>query len=386
MSEYRENLTEYLAQGLPKRMQEFLACETPTAEVKCDSSLFLRKYFLDEDGNPDRTKTSNLVLLPGYTDRYLALTGRTDRVPGLHVANAGLGGENNVMVIGWNRAKVVTKAYDIDMEQSLGRGVLRVSDDWDRQMSIHRGHTEKLQDENERIRKLAKASRELENDDSFEAHNTIGIYVVKCDAIQYDWPTLSKQMRLRMVTRGRLAVFDLGIVYGLMVFGKTQEIIARTLQKGRWNAAQEDFPEDSDSEDMSSDEEESDDGEERGTSEDTDYSMSDEPDSPASFVSDPPAKRRKFDSSHRRLYFQWRGYNTVSGAIQFDPQNRNTGYLDFANDEATVFEGIIHMDLIGGEVSFQGYRVPGMCGPLTMNWDALSHLASEKEKAPKHRW
>lgn len=61
----------------------------------------------------------------------------------------------------------------------------------------------------------------------------------------------------------------------------------------------------------------------------------------------------------------------MSGAIQFDPQNRNTGYLDFANDEATKLEGNSFMDARGGENSFQGYRVPGFAGPLTMSWHAL---------------
>lgn len=41
----------------------------------------LRRYFLDENGNSDRAKTPYLILLPGYTDRYLALTGKTGEYP-----------------------------------------------------------------------------------------------------------------------------------------------------------------------------------------------------------------------------------------------------------------------------------------------------------------
>ena len=71
----------------------------------------------------------------------------------------------------------------------------------------------------------------------------------------------------------------------------------------------------------------------------------------------------------------------MSGAIQFDPQNRNMGYLDFANDGATTFEGNIFMDGMGCELSIQGYKVTGMGGPATIDWTALSHLASERENA-----
>ena len=87
MEDYRDRMKAYRAQELPKRVRKFEACVTPTEEAKCDRSLFLRKYFLDEDGNSDRTKTPYLLLLPGYTDKSLALTGRTERVPALHVAD-----------------------------------------------------------------------------------------------------------------------------------------------------------------------------------------------------------------------------------------------------------------------------------------------------------
>ena len=190
-----------------------------------------------------------------------------------------------------------------------------------------------------------------------------------------------------MVQSGRLAIFDLGIVVGLMVLGKTQEHVTKLIQDGKGCPNDtEDSNDESESEDASGDED-SDDERVSGGSEDSDYNTGDEPQIPIDLTSDQPAKRQKIESSHpRRLYFQWRGYNTMSGAIQFDPSNRNTGYLDFANDEATVFKGNIRMDAIEGGISFQGYKVPGMGGPLTMNWNALSHLASERAKVPKHIW
>lgn len=380
MEDYRDRMKAYHVQELPKRIQRFEACATPTEEAKCDASLFLRKYFLDEDGNPDRTKTPDLMLLPGY-DKHLVMTGYTERVPALHVADGGLGGASNVMVIGWDRARVNNKAHQIDMRQSPGRGILRLSHDWDRQMIRHRTYVEKFRNQAEIFGPKVGSS--------FETRNIRGIYVVKCEAIQHDWPLLSKQLRLKCVRNGRLAVFDLGIVVGLMVLDRTQEDVTKILQDGNWDVdpITEDIENEDESEDGSSDEEDSDDEQASGHSEDSDYNVREEPDTPTDLTLYQPAKRQKIESSHpRRLHFQWRGYNTISGAIQFDPHNRNTGYLDFANDDATVFEAKILMDAIGGEIAFQGYKVPGLGGPLTMNWNALSHLASERAKVPEYRW
>lgn len=382
MEDYRDRMKAFRAQELPKRIQKFEASATPTEEVKCDASLFLWKYFLDGDGNPDRTKTRDLILLPGYTPKSMALTGRVERVCGLHVADGGLGGASNVMVVGWDRARVNNKAHQIDMRQSPGRGILRSNHDWDRQMMSHHRYVEELHNRARVLNPKAGSS--------FETHNLIGKYVVKCEAIQHDWPVLSKQLRLRTIRSGRLAIFDLGIIFGLMVLGKTQEDVTKLLQDGDWDTDPSDVEntdDESDSEDMSGDEEDSDDERAAGRSKDSDYHTGGEPDDPIDTALDAPVKRQKIESSHpRRLYFQWRGYNTMSGAVQFDPQGRNTGYLDFANDDATIFEGKILMDAMGGEILFQGYGVPGLSGPLTMNWNALSHLAAERAKVQYYMW
>ncbi|KAF6220216.1 hypothetical protein HO133_003348 [Letharia lupina] len=383
MDAYRDNMKAYRAQELPKRIQKFEACTTPTEEAGCDASLFLRKYFLDEKGNSDRTKTPELVLLPGYIDKGMALTGRTERIPALHVAYGGLGGADNVTVVGWNRARVNDKAHQIDLRQPSGRGILRSDQNWDRQMMSHHEYVEKLRSRSDNL--------DPKSGSSFETHHITGKYVVNCEAIQHDCSVLSKQLRLRFYRSGRLAIFDLGIVVGLMVLGKTQQDVTKLLEDGSWDTDpcdEEDSDDENEREDVSSDEEKSDAERASGCSEDSDHNSGDESDTPIHLTIHQPPKRQEIESSHpRRVYFQWRGYNTVSGAIQFDPQNRNTGYLDFVNDDATSFEGNILMEAtMRSAISFQGYRVPGLTGPLTMNWNAFSHLASERAKVPEHMW
>ena len=349
----------------------------------CDASLFLRKYFLDEKGNSDRTKTSQLVLLPGYTDKDSRLTGRTERIPALHVADGGLGGADNVLVVGWNRARVNDEAHQIDLLQSSGRGTLRSGQNLDRQMMSHHEYMEKLPSRADNL--------DHKSGSSFEIYNIDGNYVVSCEAIQHDWPLLSNQLRLRSYPGGRLAMFDLGIVFGLMVLGKTEQHVSKILEDGSWCIDpydEEDSDDEDEREDISSDEVQSDAERANRRSKDSDHSSGDKSDTPVHLNSHQSSKRQKIESRHpRRVYFQWRGYNTVSGAMQYDPQNRNTGYLDFANDDATSFEGNILMEgIMRSAISFRGYRVPGLAGPLTLNWNAFSHLASERAKVPEHIW
>lgn len=164
MDEYQARIRAFSVQQLPQRVRTFEACKGPLAEVRCDPSLFLGKYFLDEDGDPDKTKTSELILLSGYLDRHMALKGRTERVPGLHVAEGGLRDAETVTVIGWSRGSVNEKAHQIDLEKSNGRGVLRSAQNWDQQMRRHHDYAQRLNAH-----------------DFFESHHTLGIYAIKCE-------------------------------------------------------------------------------------------------------------------------------------------------------------------------------------------------------------
>ena len=381
MKDYYEKVKLFDAQELPKRLQKFDGCATPTDEAKCDARLFLSKYFLDEDGNPDRSKTPDLIVLPGYFDKGLRLTGQIERVPALHLADGGLGGANNVTVIGWDRARVNNQAYEIDMEHSFGRGVLRSSQDWDQRMMSHLKYVE----ENSNRAKTVGSKF----GSSFEASNLHGNYAIKCETIQDDWPVVSKQLGMRVVHAGRLAIFDLGIVVGLMVLDRTQVNVSSILQEGRWKSDpfdEEDRDEEGEFVDASSDNVDSEDESASELTQKSFYNADNKQDSPTKWTSGPPSKRPKIESSQpRRVYFQWRGYNTMTGAMQDDPQNRNTGYLDFANDDATVFKGSIRMDALGGKITFQGYKLPGLGGPLTLDWNSLSHLASERAKGLEYK-
>ncbi|KAL8727671.1 MAG: hypothetical protein Q9166_005907 [cf. Caloplaca sp. 2 TL-2023] len=53
MNEYRVKMEAYYSQELARWALKFEACTSANEEIRCDPSLFLRKYFLDEHGQPD---------------------------------------------------------------------------------------------------------------------------------------------------------------------------------------------------------------------------------------------------------------------------------------------------------------------------------------------
>ncbi|KAL8650573.1 MAG: hypothetical protein Q9226_005092 [Calogaya cf. arnoldii] len=160
---------------------------------------------------------------------------------------------------------------------------------------------------------------------------------------------------VRMMEEGHLAIFDLGIITGLMVLADSPAKVSKLIASGKLTSFPIDF---------------------------SSYKHCLEDDETASDSDD-----LDHTSHSRRLYLQWRGYDTRTGEIQQDPHNHNTGYIDFEDTAAMTFSGMLylHHDL-GSEVHIKGYRIPGMAGPVTMNWDALSHLPSDRAKVPKHIW
>lgn len=337
MNDYQVQMEAYRIQGLPQRISKFEVCKTPTEEATCDASLFLRKYFLDEHGQPDKARTPRLMMLSGYQDKGMALSGRTDRVPALHVANAGPGGANNITIIGWDRERVNSEAQETDSRYN----VIRAGSCWNTQMRRHEEHK-------------AKYRGSQKSSDSFDPYYTCGIYAIRCGAVEDTWPILAKGLRLRMMSEGRLAVFDLGIITGLMVFAESQAKVSKLIADGKFANLV----------DPSGYQNHCEDDEMTSESHDVD------------------------DSEHpRRLYLQWRGYDTRTGELQHDPYNHNIGYIDFEDARAMAFSGMLHLHRdLGSETQFEGYRIPGMTGPLTMDWDALSHLESDRAKDPKHIW
>lgn len=77
--------------------------ETPTEQANLSWLLFFQKYFVDERGEPDRTKTASPIVLQGLEDRW-ALTDHARKIPGLAVIGSGEG--HGIRALGWNSREV----------------------------------------------------------------------------------------------------------------------------------------------------------------------------------------------------------------------------------------------------------------------------------------
>ena len=322
IARYNVDMKAYHALQLTQRRMMFDACTTPAEEAKCDGALFLRKYFLDESGNPHRSETPDLMLLEGYDIQDLTLFQRVERIPGLHVADGGIGG-SRVLIIGWDRIRVNEKASAIDMEKSFGKGVQRDFQNWESLMKLHHEYRH-------------YATTRPNSVDPAGVLNRCGLFALQAERIRREWPSVAKEMQLRMFHKG-LAIFDLGIIVGMMVFAETPERLCEVIAKDMWNFSHRDYETN-----------------ETGLEDDT-----------------------------RRLYFRWRGYNTQTGISYIDPDNKNNGFIDFADARGTSFEGRIRvsMPVLGNQVSFHGFKIWDNPGMITMDWNELSHLPSERAKA-----
>ena len=322
IARYNADMRVFHDSQLPERRRVFDDCTTPAEEAKCDGALFLRKYFVNESGIPHRSVTRNLMLLEGYHNEDLTLLGRVERIPGLHVADGG-SGLSSVVIIGWDRTRVIEKANAIDMERSSGRGVQRDYQNWEALMKLHQ--------EYHHFRTTQPNSV-----DPAGVLNRMGLFALQAERIEREWPSLAKEMQLRMFHKG-LAIFDLGIIVGMMVFAETPERLREALAKDMWNYKHRDY--------------------------ETQYT--------------------NIEDNARSLFFRWRGYNTQSGVMYYDPDNQNYGVIEFADARGTSFEGSIRvsMPVLGDQVQFHGLKIGDQPGEITMDWNELSHLPSERVKA-----
>ncbi|KAL8707705.1 MAG: hypothetical protein Q9220_007285 [cf. Caloplaca sp. 1 TL-2023] len=366
--EYNSKISNYEARLAAWQARTFVA------EVSQNPVLFVKKYFLNEDGKPDISKSPNLIHLPGFREVSTVLTTIVESIPALDLTTTGLSRDDDFTIIGWNREIVRQEAYDIAREQYLA-GFVHPEEDKELQRQNH-------------VQYMTQAQVKPK----FRACDTVGQYFLTCKLLEQHRSKISQQLRLRIINGGRHAIFDLGVTFGLMVLGPSQNQVTKLLKSGRWKVGHQ--YEDSNDESQGSDE----------VYMATLGSRIDNGTNEEDFRGDihgdsangqPKAKRgrpRKHGNNtyvKPRLYFQWRGYNTVSGLIQPSPKSDNGGYIEFESNEASIIKGEIFLNLTHDLYCwcpFQGYRVDETDRPLNLDWNALSHLPDERVTAPRHMW
>lgn len=338
--------------------REFSALATPSAEAAYSIDLFMRKYFIDDTGKPDKTKRPDPLPLPGFPNRA-RIHAATEHVPGLVSVSGGRDNDRTV-VIGWDDGLVESVAREIGSHQSAKKKVADEAE-WDSLMQKHR--------------KLVRSSEKAVPGKRFSIESARGRYIIKCDSASSYSLDDSNKLRLRITegSEGWVGIMDFGILEGIMLLGEDREDVASRAQQSRDDTSY-------DSED----------------SEPADYEQSSEEECetpvratkkrPAvSLRRGPPSKRPKRSRSGGDvLYFQWRGEETGEGEVQLDPSNKHVGHLNFLDASGMKFNGMASFGFLGDKVRFQGFKIGGLGGPASRSWYDYSEAAYEQARVG--RW
>ena len=355
----------------------------PVDLANYDCKVFLAKYFLNENGKPDRSKTPFPLLLPGLADK-LSLQLAADAIPGLKTSIGGEG-EFRVLVIGWDRAAIFEIAEQTSTDQA------RLRDDLSPKWQEHLRKHYRL------IKQLPIPSRSMK----VKEESAQGTYAVECKGASEDWIDSCDENSILRITysekEGWIGIFSIGIIYGVMKLGTDRKaLLARCKATEKNEARIDDYTElevplgeletteeeedASEEEDVFSDLSESEQDEEK--EEEDEFGLGDtvlrrKRTKPPTKAHATAAKRLKASrsTSSNRLYFKWRGREQGEGDVAYDFDKKNTGYLQFTDAQCTKFESTISNDLIGKNVLFQGFKISNDGGAVTRTYREYSTRA-----------
>ena len=330
--------------------------------------MFLRKYFLDEDGNPDKSKTPVPIPLPGFSNRS-QIHAAAERVPGLKTCSGGHGDDRTV-VVGWDRDAVWRVAGHVADQSAL------------KQHQIEEAEWNKLMDRHETFVSQARSRHRAAE---FSIYEIGGTYVINCDEMgsySSEIPC-NNTMRLRIIesqSEGCVGIFDFGVITGIMLLDESKERLAsRALSLDRKSESEYRYEMQDDSSGQTDDSSQMDDS---GNELDASKKRKAEP---VEETSRPRKKQRQSkDNNGGTVFLQWRGEESGEGEIQLDVANEHIGQLNFSDNDGFEFEGTADFGFVGREIQFQGYKVQSFGGPATRSWNDYSEAAYESARVA--RW
>ena len=367
---YVAKANEYSASEAKRVNREFAALSSPTAELEYSSDMFLRKYFLDEGGKPDMSKTPVPISLPGFSNPY-QIHAAVKRIPGLCTASRGHG-DDRMMAIGWDQDAVRSVAGGQAVDQSALRQKQVEKAEWNKLMQQHES--------------LVSQARSRHRAAQFSMHGIGGIYVIECDKIGSYSSEISynNTLRLRIIEsqrEGCVGIFDFGVLTGIMLLDESEERLASravSLDKNPYETQHD-----------SGDETETDDSSQTDSSNETDDNSNEfgalkkRKAKLVEKASQSRQKRRQNKRNGSTVFFQWRGEKSGEGEIQLDAANNHVGRLRFSNNDRLRFEGIADFGFIGRHIAFAGYKIESLGGPATRSWSDYSKAAYERARAAR---
>ena len=367
--------------------------DNPRAQANFNRILFFQKYFVDDEGNPDQTKTHSPMVLEGLHDIW-EFTKYAKRIPGLVLLSEEP--QYNVHALhalGWNHADTR------EALNNLQRSIMQ-----NKQLAKDQLRATEMMKHTDYVTNNAKSS-----DRPFELRSAAGTYLIRSSYIEDKWEDACDMSMNISEKEGYLCVdFDFNVLKGVMLMARNKQVLRRVVQDyakiDDTDESEEESEDSGESEDQSEDsyesEEESEDSDEaKEQTEDSDEneeqsedSGESEDQSEVSFQSkeqealvtdrkrkaaipsqgdgmNKKAKTGYPDKPPFRIYFQWGGRETGEGEIQPDHDDGNVGHIDFPDTACTRFEGQAELRSIGSAVRFSGYKISddsGRQGPL--NW------------------
>ncbi|KAI5927093.1 hypothetical protein F4810DRAFT_429907 [Camillea tinctor] len=341
------------------RAEYFKTLTTPIAEAFFDIELFLDKYFRDENGNPDQSKTPEAVILSGLTAAHKRkLEKAAAEVPNLICETRGFD-EYEAFYLGWSKEAIFERSRNFIQELQQRKDREIESLDVIREQQHAEAHRSYLQT--------------LDGKPDDTDYSIVGSYTIDCPSINEEWDERD-EMVLSIQKAQRGGIFEAGfrfrLLEGVMILSTNRALLVahrNTLDKTKtkekdwdWNYLQDPAPTQEDGEEGQDNDAQAGAGAKRR----------------ASGAAGTRGKKRKSSGPQvnpRRFWLMWQGFETGEGQMQSDHMD-NTGCIEFSDDRFTSFRGEMNLKFVSGEHKFSGRKLSDQPTPgLTMGWDKFEN-------------
>ncbi|GKZ26052.1 hypothetical protein AbraIFM66951_005078 [Aspergillus brasiliensis] len=305
----------------------------------------IEKYFIragEQDSDHTRTNTVVRVPFPRSSEyRSGRLREAADQVAGLH-HETGVGPETQTIFLGWDAA-AVRKAAKAHANKETSDIQAREQEREDERAQMHADYLGALK------RMKGAAAR--------KARSPVGSYIVDCEEIEYQWPSLANDMTLDIQDAEQNgtfhATFNLGVVTGVMIISEG---------------------------DMTDSEEEGDCGVE--DEDDDERPATRAKRKPIAPTRGKPSKKAKAGKNQSYTYqLKLRCRETGEGQIFPDPEY---GTIRFEDGKFAVFAAEAEFPCVGSGITFTARKVSEISCPSGEEWEEFSEEAYEYARV--RRW
>jgi hypothetical protein len=319
----------------------------------------MEKYFVDGSGEPDRTKTAEVVGIPysrssDYRTCAVQLREAASRISGLHQAT-GLGSTETIY-LGWDQGAVDKAAKDHRAKETQADKAKADSREAER-AAKHKEY-------------VAKAKKPKFGP---SVPSPVGRYIVDCEDIESQWSDMADEMTLAIRATSTPGIyqtsFNFGVIEGVMMLSSDERILDSF-------CAQQD-------QDDSSDEDHSEEDDSQDDSVDWEISLGSKRKATATHAR-PPKKAKVADASKPEKYFlRLRSRDTGTGEIH---PTAEKGTIEFSGPDLSSFTGEADMGcFIGDGVTFTARKVSAELPELQESWNDYSEAAYERARVGRWR-